>query len=204
MKTLHLACSLSMLTLGSCASLPPPPTSSDNNYTASTHVVVDAKDNVLRFYGIPMDLAISDLKDLPHPVKMGQEMEEGDSYTVAWIKAERGVEIKVVFDDDGANGKLYSAVTVSPTAIGPRRIAVGSSLADVKSAWPSGELIYGLAHGEYVTFKTGTNVYYQFNPGEMPKQAFDDDFTKIQVPNLRVQSIRLMAPGSLIERVPRK
>ncbi len=97
-------------------------------------------------------------------------MAEGHQYPVAAITAMNGVEIKVVFDKAGPNGKLYSAETTTPNAIGPRGIGVGSALSEVKAAWPAGQLDYGLAHGQYVTFITGANVYYEFSPQDMPAQ----------------------------------
>src|SRR5688572_9893824 len=78
--------------------------------SAPTHVVVDAKGNVERFYGVPIDLTISHLKRLPYRMKMGHEYEELDRYVTATITAENGVQVEVSF---GSDGRLYRARTMS-------------------------------------------------------------------------------------------
>jgi hypothetical protein len=104
-----------MLAVGACATLQPKPISDVNPYPATQNVVVDSHGTVKRFYGIPIDLTILRLRSLPYRVKLGQEMGEGDYYAVATIVGDRGVEVKVTFDD---NGRLYLAETVSHAPLG--------------------------------------------------------------------------------------
>lgn len=159
-------------------------------HAATAQFTVDSKRNVQRFYGVPIDLTLARVKSLPFRVKIGEEMGEGDMYPVARIQAQGGIEIKASF---GLNGKLYYLESSDPKAVGPKGIRAGSLLSDVKAAWPTKKLIYGLADGRFATFPTGTNVLYVFDPSELPSQAFDVGAAKIVVPNIKVKSIRMFA-----------
>lgn len=160
-----------------------------NAASAPSHVIVDAKGDVARFYGLPILLKISDLKRLPYRVKIGHGYAEGERYTTATINAENDVQVKVSF---GRDRKLYVAETASSNAVGPKGIGVGSLLSDVRSAWPAGRLLYGVEENQaFVTFVTGTNVTYLFKPQDMPPGTFIHRGSVKEVPNIRVQSIRL-------------
>ena len=159
-------------------------------HAAPAQFTVDSKQNVQRFYGVPIDLTLKGLKNLPFRMKMGEEMGEGDMYPIVWIQANDGVEVKASF---GLEGDLYYLESSDPKAVGPKGIKAGSFLSDVKAAWPTKKLNYGLAEGRYATFSTGTNVMYVFDPYDLPPQAFDFSDTKIDVPNIKVKSIRMFA-----------
>ncbi|MEO5774940.1 MAG: hypothetical protein ABIQ32_12605 [Sphingomicrobium sp.] len=134
---------------------------------------LDAKGNVLSFYGVTVNLTRSGLKRLPYRVTAVHHPEgEGDAYTSYKIRADGGVVVEVTFDDDG---KLYSGHTKSANALGPRGIGVGSTLAQVKAAWPTGTLLYGFEDGAFVTYSTAANVLFRFDPKDMPPGAFDHD-----------------------------
>lgn len=152
-------------------------------------VTVDSNCNVQQFYGLRTDLTIDGLKRLPYVVKLGSEFREGDEYTTAAITAEKGVQVKVTFGDDG---KLDAAETTSGNAIGPRGVGVGSSLSAVRAAWPAGKLLYGAEEGRaFVTYVTGTNVLLEFNPKDMPSELLVDHRMDIVIPNIRVSGIRI-------------
>jgi len=122
---------------------------------------------------------------------MGQEFGEGDAHPVAWIKAKDGVEVKASF---GLDGRLYYLESSSLKAVGPKGIKAGSLLSDVRAAWPTGRLLYGSEDGRFVTYSTDTNVKYVFDPDDLPPQAFDHRGAKIDVPNIRVKTVRIFAP----------
>ena len=156
-----------------------------------SRVVFDSNQDVQRFYGIPIDLTLADLKRLRFPTKVRYERGEDSQYSVYRVSAHDGVHIELTFDSDG---KLSRADTKSSKAIGPKGIRVGSLLSEVRSAWPNGKLLYGNEDGAFVTFVTGTNVLYLFDPNEMPPQAFDPDYRtsrNIDVPDIKVKEIRL-------------
>lgn len=161
-------------------------------HAAPAQFTVDSKQNVQRFYGVPIDLTLTGLKSLPFRMKMGEEFGEGDAYPVAWIQAKHGIEVKASFD---LNGKLYYLESSSPNAVGPKGIKVGSFLSDVRAAWPRGHLLYGSEDGKFVTYSIDTNVKYVFDPADLPPQAFDHSGAKIDVPNIKVKTIRIFRPG---------
>ena len=157
-------------------------------------VIFDAKGDIARFYGVPMDLTLTGLKRLPYRFKFVHSSATG-TYKYYTIKAPDGVEVEVSFE----NGKLDSANTSSRGATGPNGIGVGSLLSDVKKAWPEGHFNYGFEeHQTFVYFDTNpgfmTGVTYYFEPKDMPAQAFDMDYRKsrdITVPDIRVKTISI-------------
>lgn len=143
---------------------------------APAPVVVDSQGNVARFYGIPIDVTRASLERLHLPVttryESAAEARDGDPSPIYTVTAANGIEVELIFEQDG---KLYEARTRSPNALGPKQVGVGSTLANVKSAWPAGEFFFGFADGAYVTYATGTNVILRFNPDDMPPGAFNHD-----------------------------
>jgi hypothetical protein len=154
----------------------------------TSNVIVGADGNVENFYGVPLSVTVSSAKSLPYPVKIGQERIEDEPVTVATLKAIGDVEVKLVFED---SGELYSAETRSPNAVGPRGIGIGSLLSEVKKAWPKGRFGYGSEDGWFVTFSTATNLYYRFDPAELPPEAFDHSGKDVVVPDLRVKKLQV-------------
>lgn len=171
------------------ALLPMLSAASEPQTKADAQTVFDAHHNVSKFYGVPVDLTVKGLRRLPLRSRVGHESFEDDRYTVATVDAANGVQLKIVFGDDG---KLYEARTSSANAVGAKGIGVGSSLSAVKAAWPSGKLLYGWEDGAFATFVTGTNVLLRFNPNDLPAQAFDRDWCKsraTEIPEIKVQTI---------------
>jgi hypothetical protein len=141
-----------------------------------SRVTVDAEGDVVQFYGVPMNMKPSELKRYRY--KVGHRWAEGDRYTFYTIRAQEGVNLEVEFDD----GKLASVITSSRNAIGPRGVGVGSPLSAVEAAWPEGRVTYGIQENEsYVTFEAAEpgfmpDVYYYFDPKDMPPHAFEARF----------------------------
>lgn len=133
---------------------------------ARDHVWLDSSNNVERFYGIPGDLTLSKIKRLPYRAEVGHRTSEGERYNTAVIAAADGVRVEISFDQEG---KLWEMETVSPNAIAPGGLRVGSRLSDVRAAWPQGKLTWYIEeHDPFVTFVTGTNLAFSFNSGDMP------------------------------------
>ena len=152
-------------------------------------VVFDSNGNVQSFYGIPFTLTISGLRRLPYHAKMGRVVKEGDTFVTAAIQIRPGISVDAEFLP---NGKVYRLRTASPNAVGPKGVHVGSSLSAVKATWPSGKLYYGIGEANnYVAFFTGTNIVFDFDPEEMPREAFGGKFVpNIQIPDLKVKYVR--------------
>ena len=156
---------------------------------SSSPIALDANGNVRSFYGVPITLTRSDLKRLHFPIEMRVEPGgEGDPYRVYTITAQEKIRVEVTFTDDGA---LFGANTESPNAVGPKGIGVGSTLSDVKAAWPNGEFLFGFEDGYFVTYVTGTNMLLRFDPKDMPPGAFNHDRpSDFPVPDrIKVQTI---------------
>jgi hypothetical protein len=185
-------------------SLPPAANAADvDGGNAKQNVTLDTKGDIVRFYGVPMNLTPAGLKRVPYRYKVGHYSAEGDTYTFYTIRAQDGIDVKVQFD----KGKLISASTSSPKAIGPKGVAVGSLLSAVKAAWPKGHLHYGIEENEaYVSYQTeepgfSSNVMYYFDPKNMPPKAFDRDYhtsQSIDVPNIAVKTIGIF-PRRFVE-----
>lgn len=143
-----------------------------------------------KFFGIPINLKLNEIRKLRYSSIISTESGEGDTYTVASIIAERGVRVKVIFDLDG---KFYRAQTRSTHAVGPRRIGVGSTLANVRRAWPNGRLNYGVEDGPFVTYVTGTNLLYRFNPSDVTSGSLQSIDDKAVPPGVKVQLIEIFA-----------
>lgn len=160
---------------------------------AKSPVIVDAKGDVVRFYGVPMNLKPADLKRYRY--KVGHFSAEGDTYTFYTIKTRDGVEVDVQFH----KGKLVSVRTSSPNAVGPRGVGVGSPLSAVEVAWPEGAVTFGIQENStYVVFEAAEpgfmpNVDYYFDPKDMPPHAFEGEIwkkrTDIVPKNISVKSI---------------
>ena len=155
--------------------------------------VVEEKGVVREFYGVPLDLTIHALEDSKIKFSPGWGTAEGTYYPKAIIHAPGGIELVAAFSDEG---DLYMLETSSPGAIGPRQISVGSSLAEVKRAWPEGRFVWGSEDGRYATFDTGARVYYQFSPDALPSRAWDIPSKPVVIdPNIKVVTIRV-APSN--------
>jgi hypothetical protein len=154
------------------------PTNAPQGHRAQSPVIVDAKGDVVRFYGVPMNLTPADLKRYRYTV--GHFSAEGDTYTFYTLKGENGVEVRVQFD----GRRLISARTSSRGAIGPRGVGIGSPLSAVEAAWPEGKADFGIIeHSTYVTFLAAEpgympNIYYYFDPEDMPPGAYAGEIWK--------------------------
>lgn len=160
---------------------------------ARNSVVFASNYNLRSFYGIPTNLTVSDLKRLPYRVKVRRQSaaEGGDSYTAANITAKDGVEVDVHFD---SKGKLYEIDTESPKAVDPKGIKIGSLLSAVRRAYPNGRLIFGYEENiAFVTFNTGTNVAFSFDPKDMPRELIFDHRKDIEIPDITVRGIHITA-----------
>ena len=134
---------------------------------------------VTRFYGVPLNLKLSELEALDVDYTRGFVSGEGDYYPAATLLVGRNVLLQAEFNTDEVP-TLYQLTTSSAGAIGPGGVAIGSTLRDVRRKWPKGKFYWASAHGPYVAFTNGTNVYFEFDPREMPPGAFDPPPVPVQ------------------------
>lgn len=139
----------------------------------TSHVVFDTNCVVTQFYGVPLNLKLSELSELKVDHTRAYYNGEGNYNPEATLLVSGNVLLQLEFghDEDPA---LYQLKTSSPGAVGPRGVAIGATLKDVQRRWPEGNVYWSLAHGPYVAFTNGTNVYFEFDPDDMPPQAFDN------------------------------
>lgn len=157
-------------------------TSSSASYSASnqpSHVVTDENCLVTEFYRIPLNLRLSDLSKLNIDHTRAYHNAEGNYYPEATMLVGGNVLVQIEFSDD-EDPVLYQLMTSSPGAVGPRAVAIGATLKEVQQKWPEGEFYWARAHGPYVAFNNGTNVYFEFDPRDMPSEAFENPPVPIQ------------------------
>ena len=114
--------------------------------------------DVVKYYGVPVTLKVSDVRSLGLPYRTGFEPSEGQELRTAIISARNNVQVVVVFDHRGDSIDLK---TTSRRAVDPRGVRVGDTLSRVQKLWPEGELYYGnsIEGGHrYARFATRTNV----------------------------------------------
>lgn len=124
------------------------------------HVTFDKSGNVEKFYGVPLQITKDKIKNLPFTITVSYRMGEDGKTPIYCLENRSGIKIRLEFE---AN-RLYLLETNSAGAVGPRGIHVGSSLREVKKAWPDGKLLYGQEEGGFITYVSGTNVLYLFDP----------------------------------------
>lgn len=122
------------------------------------YLVMSDDGSVVKFYGVPTTLKISDVRRLGLRYKESSEPSEGQELRTAIISARNNVRVVVVFDHRGDSVDLK---TTSRRAVDPRGVRVGDTLSRVRKLWPEGKLYYGnsIEGGHrYARFATGTNV----------------------------------------------
>jgi hypothetical protein len=137
-----------------------------------SHVVINQNCVITYFYGVPLDLKLSSLPALMVDHTRAYYLGEGDYHPEATLLVGRNILLQAEFTDD-KEPTLYQLRTSSPSAVGPRGVAIGATLKVVQSKWPEGEFYWTSAHGPYVAFTNGTNLFFEFDPGDMPAKAFD-------------------------------
>lgn len=167
------------------------PTAGVSARIASSDVLLDATGVVREYYGVPLNLALKRVATLPFKSKLGREMGEGSYYPIAIITARKGVKVKASF---GRDGRLFRFETSTPDALGLRGLKIGSTLAELKRAYPERRPYWGVTpHDEYfATFGTGTKLTFHFSPFDLPKEAWSHNPKEYELPpSIKVKSIKI-------------
>jgi hypothetical protein len=140
------------------------------------YLVMDDSGDVVKYYGVPTTLSLSDVRSLRLPYRMSSEPSgEGGELRTVIVSAKNGVPVVVVFDH---RGDSIDVKTRSRRAVDSRGVRVGDTLTRVQKLWPEGELYSGnsIEGGHrYAVFFTGTNVGLDLTPknvGGDPTKVF--------------------------------
>ncbi|HEX8413988.1 MAG TPA: hypothetical protein VF637_08900 [Sphingomicrobium sp.] len=145
----------------------------------ASHIVTDGNCIVTNFYGIPLDLKLSGVSELNIDHTRAYYNAEGSFYPEATLLVADKILVQIEFSD-GEDPRLHQLRTSSHGAAGPRGVAIGATLREVRQKWPEGSFYWANAHGPYVAFRNGTNVYFEFDPRDMPAGAFDPPPAPVQ------------------------
>ena len=149
----------------------------------TANVVIDGNGVVREYYGVPLDLTIKKLAKLRFKYNLSQEPgDEASVDTVAVIVARTGIRVKATFSDCG---HLWRFETKTRGALGLQSLGVGSTLGELKRAFPSRRPYWGATpHGQYyATFGTDTRLTYHFSPFDLPKEAWSRDPKQYELPS---------------------
>lgn len=160
--------------------------------SSRSHVTLDKGGNVERFYGIPLKVTEEGLKQLPFTVKVTYRMGEDGRVPIYCLTGKDAVQIRLEFE----SGHLYLLETDSKNAVGPKGIHVGSSLREVRKAWPKGKLLFGQEEGGFVTYVSGTNVLYLFNHSLLRSVNLNKFDPKSDGSDIKVSTIRILVQSN--------
>ena len=156
------------------------------------NLVIDRNGAVREYYGVPLNLTVKQLPKLHLKYRINWLIgDEEISYRMATIVARKGVKIKASFD---SCGHLERFETSTPGALGLRGLGVGSTLAQLKKAFPSQRPSWGVTtHEQYsAIFGTGTHLTYHFSPFDLPKEAWSHDPKQYELaPSIKVTKIKI-------------
>lgn len=113
-------------------------------------------------------------------------MQEGDEYVVMDVSLGSDAIIECWFDD----GRIERLRTTAEGMSDDKGIGVGSTLAELKAAYPGGRLITGNEDGRrYANFVSHSNVVFEMDMDALPQAFFHDESGCDTRPDLRVRGV---------------
>lgn len=112
-----------------------------------------------------------DVEAIDLELAWGETTLEGDTYPIVVVRLPNRAYFTGIFDLDGRLHRMY---TTEATIRDTRGLGVGSTLAQVRSAYPEGRLVLAEADGLHANYATGTHILFGFEPGDIPAECYDD------------------------------
>lgn len=118
---------------------------------------------------IRIGMSESELLSLNHRSSRRSVFLEGDEYPVIDLKIGDNITLECLF----ASGKLYRFSTTASNVRDEKNAGVGTSLSELKLAYPKGKTLVGDEDGRYANFINGTKVVFQLDQGRIDQKCFD-------------------------------
>lgn len=114
-------------------------------------------------------------------------MQEGAEYVVMDVSLGDGVIIECWFDD----GRIERLRTTAEGMSDEKGIGVGSTLAELKAAYPDGRLIAGNEDGRrYASFVSHSRIVFEMDMDALPQACFHDEAVECDKrPDLPVRGV---------------
>ena len=122
-----------------------------------------------------------------HAITERSVMLEGEEYVVLDVSLREGSGVECWLDD----GRIERLRTAAEGIKDEKGVGVGSTLAALRSAYPSGRLVTGEEDGRhYANFVDRSKVVFEMDTDTLPQACFDNDSAGCDArQDLRVRSV---------------
>lgn len=110
-----------------------------------------------------------DLLSLGYPSSRRSVVLEGDEYTVVDVAISKDVSVECLFDSGKVEFFSVTAVAVRDE----KGMGVGSSLFELKHAYPQGKVLIGDEDGRYANFVNESRVVFELDQDAIDLQCFE-------------------------------